>query len=491
MITTEQFVFIHMHKTGGQTLNHIIERCIPGYRPIGYHYPCHLLPPECADLPLVGIVRNPWDWYISWYAFNIRPNAGNPLFFILSDGCQADFKTTIKNLVNLGSDTQKSQNHRKALVSILPDSLQGNQGLGLSKNCVRNFNDDNTGYYSWLFKRMHGGFDGASLFIGRFEHLEEDFLSIMRQLSVKQIDAIQSEFGNRHRINASHHSHYSCYYNDELRELIAEKEAALIHKFDYTFESSDAPEKTIALSNPQMHQGSNPFQKLLGKQSNYLLLHTDFDVEPIKNQLAKIPESAWKLSGRENRYEVHKQTQALMLIYDEDFRHFNPTYHDIYTQFETVLKPLIDRINDYYKHDGFVVRIIFAKLFGNGKIPVHTDGLYSLLNCHRIHIPIITNDKNMFMVGGEEKVMRTGEVWEINNATIHSVENQSDEERIHLIIDWVPNATVRPEDKNPIAETKIEPGAASPTYDGKIVSRNAPCPCNSGKKFKQCHGTLR
>jgi len=22
------------------------------------------------------------------------------------------------------------------------------------------------------------------------------------------------------------------------------------------------------------------------------------------------------------------------------------------------------------------------------------------------------------------------------------------------------------------------------------VSRNAPCPCNSGKKFKQCHGRL-
>ena len=26
--------------------------------------------------------------------------------------------------------------------------------------------------------------------------------------------------------------------------------------------------------------------------------------------------------------------------------------------------------------------------------------------------------------------------------------------------------------------------------DGKKVGRNEPCPCGSGKKFKQCHGAL-
>jgi preprotein translocase subunit SecA len=25
-------------------------------------------------------------------------------------------------------------------------------------------------------------------------------------------------------------------------------------------------------------------------------------------------------------------------------------------------------------------------------------------------------------------------------------------------------------------------------YDGQKVGRNDPCPCGSGKKFKQCHG---
>ena len=26
--------------------------------------------------------------------------------------------------------------------------------------------------------------------------------------------------------------------------------------------------------------------------------------------------------------------------------------------------------------------------------------------------------------------------------------------------------------------------------DGRKVGRNEPCPCGSGKKFKQCHGKL-
>ena len=100
------------------------------------------------------------------------------------------------------------------------------------------------------------------------------------------------------------------------------------------------------------------------------------------------------------------------------------------------------------------------------------------------------------MVGGEQKVMRAGEMWEINNATLHAVDNQSDEDRIHLIIDWVPNATVRPEDKNPAPKASnvsniSTPAASKNQFIGQNkVGRNDPCPCNSGKKFKKCHGAL-
>ena len=43
------------------------------------------------------------------------------------------------------------------------------------------------------------------------------------------------------------------------------------------------------------------------------------------------------------------------------------------------------------------------------------------------------------------------------------------------------------------AEGDAAEAAAQPqpfVRDGRKVGRNEPCPCGSGKKFKQCHGKL-
>ena len=60
------------------------------------------------------------------------------------------------------------------------------------------------------------------------------------------------------------------------------------------------------------------------------------------------------------------------------------------------------------------------------------------MNSRRIHIPLVTTDNVDFTVGGEQRAMREGELWEINNAREHSVVNRGVERRVHLIIDWVP-----------------------------------------------------
>jgi hypothetical protein len=247
----------------------------------------------------------------------------------------------------------------------------------------------------------------------------------------------------------------------------------------------------IEFSSVQIGGIQDGFQKLSGKAGNFLLLDSGIDVELIKNKLAQISQAEWNKSGREKTFEAHRQTKSLMLIYDEDFRHYNPTYQGIYSKFEAELKPLLETIAENFQHNGFVVRMVLAKLQGHGSIPVHTDSGYSLLKCHRIHIPIVSNERSFFMVGGERKVMHEGEMWEINNATLHAVDNQSDEDRIHLIIDWVPNSTVRPEHKKPILKPKANQSKLAASTNQPKVGRNDPCPCNSGKKFKKCHGALQ
>ena len=186
MIATERFVFIHMHKTGGQTINTVISRCFPQHQIVGYHFPFALLPANLRELPLIGFVRNPWDWYVSWYAFNRRPRTQNALFAVCSNGGKSNFKTTIRNLVSLGDSSDRSRRMRRALVSVFPATLRGNRGVGLSKDCIRKFEENETGYCTWQFQRMIGGAPLEQRHVGRFENLLQDFTDILGQLEIPE-----------------------------------------------------------------------------------------------------------------------------------------------------------------------------------------------------------------------------------------------------------------------------------------------------------------
>jgi len=367
MIATERFVFVHMHKTGGQTINEIIGNYFIHHQVIGYHYPYSLLPEQFAKLPLVGFVRNPWDWYVSWYAFNRRPNIQNALFSIYSNGGKADFKTTVTNLINLGEDTLCSQQYRDALVSVLPENLQGNRAVGLSKDCIRDFNDKDTGYYSWLFDRMIGGAGKERVYIGSFENLQTDFLDILEKLEVPEISKVAHALSRSEYVNSSRHSHYSHYYDRELEELILHKEQSLIGQFDYEFERDKSADDVISL--PNTYANNDTFKKLLNKADNFLLLKDNYDVNPLTNKLQKISESQWTQSGREQRYTAHNQTQSLLLIHDEDMRHRNPSHHDLYDLFEPELKSVLGLIANYYQNDGYIIRLLFTRLLPGDVIP--------------------------------------------------------------------------------------------------------------------------
>jgi hypothetical protein len=94
--------------------------------------------------------------------------------------------------------------------------------------------------------------------------------------------------------------------------------------------------------------------------------------------------------------------------------------------------------------EGHILRIIFLKLFANKNIKRHFDASDTLIKNHRIHIPIYTNDKVDFIVSNfqdpcEEDVimqMKEGSIWEINNEIYHEVQNNSNQDRIHLMVDW-------------------------------------------------------
>jgi len=132
-----------------------------------------------------------------------------------------------------------------------------------------------------------------------------------------------------------------------------------------------------------------------------------------------------------------KKLKTIPLIFDTDFRLENPTYLDKYDIFENEFKILKNKLTKIYGK-GFIIRAILVNLKSKSNIGKHIDNGESLSICHRIHIPIITNRDVFFKINKEVKNLKEGEMWEINNSEkIHSVINNSDKDRVHLIVDWV------------------------------------------------------
>jgi len=105
---------------------------------------------------------------------------------------------------------------------------------------------------------------------------------------------------------------------------------------------------------------------------------------------------------------------------------------------------LLSLVNDICKdlekvHDGICSIAMVVKLLPESEIRPHVDDTEYLQLTRRHHIAIKTNDKVLFCVDKECINMKPGECWEINNSKEHFVKNDSNEERIHLIIDIMPN----------------------------------------------------
>ena len=174
------------------------------------------------------------------------------------------------------------------------------------------------------------------------------------------------------------------------------------------------------------------------------------NVEPIRALVASLEEADWdSQSVRQQRYEVHRDTQTIPLVHDYDFRHTNPTRHPALETFGPVIRPILAITADFFDTSekgqeltkkygvGYFVRANLVRLAAGGSIDEHRDGNFSLTHAHRVHVPIITNDRVFFNVGQETLCLPEGEIYEINNRRLHSVHNGGDAARIHLILDYV------------------------------------------------------
>ncbi|MFI5394676.1 MAG: hypothetical protein ACHQ9S_04010 [Candidatus Binatia bacterium] len=174
MIITPRFVFPHLHKSGGTFVNEALLNHLPGAVKTGHHRPASQLPPACVGLRVLGVVRNPWDFYVSWFTFQSRRR--EYVWRVFSDEGQLDFAATTERMLRAG----EAGDLIDRLVEFAPADFPNRQ-VNLTKACIEGLRGFRGGWYTFLFRRMYG--DLPVHFI-RKENLRQELLDFLREMGV-------------------------------------------------------------------------------------------------------------------------------------------------------------------------------------------------------------------------------------------------------------------------------------------------------------------
>jgi hypothetical protein len=228
MIVTPRFVFLHLHKSGGTFVNAGLMRHVAGAQQIGYHLPRSLLPAQFSALPVLGLVRNPWSYYVSWYSFQRARPQPNALFQIVSEGGRLGFEGTLQNLLNLGYDDALLDR----VIAALPPAYS-NQGLNLPGFALAPIRGTGMGFYSFLYRYMYGP-DLDTVRLGKMEELRIELPRMLEEVG-QPIDASLREYiATAPALNTSQHEAAGGYYRTSaLTMLVADRDRLVIERHDY------------------------------------------------------------------------------------------------------------------------------------------------------------------------------------------------------------------------------------------------------------------
>jgi hypothetical protein len=166
-------------------------------------------------------------------------------------------------------------------------------------------------------------------------------------------------------------------------------------------------------------------------------------IDGIKKEVTEYV-SEWLIdTSRQETYQTHEDTfmyQLKELDYEWNLK--NKIESTSPNNFKT--KEANDEVKKIYHKlerlvDGKVIRSEVINMSANSRIRTHKDRTDLLYVSRRFHIPIITNKKCTFTVERETFYLEEANLYELNNRKYHSVENDSNQNRVHLIVDVLPN----------------------------------------------------
>jgi hypothetical protein len=176
---------------------------------------------------------------------------------------------------------------------------------------------------------------------------------------------------------------------------------------------------------------------------HFKLLESGIDVAPILRELADHPELWGQNTGRQNSVDVQRETQAVAICSHTDQRTFLEARQQSpvsYVGRPTPTAQLLPNALEFVQRQlrqlhGRSGRAVIVRLKPHGHVYEHIDGgLYYDLR-YRCHLILHSVAGSRLRAGNEEVRMREGEFWWFDNQQPHDAVNESDEDRIHLIMD--------------------------------------------------------
>jgi hypothetical protein len=198
-------IYVHIPKTAGNSVNRAFGIGWENHKDL-QRYASELPSEVFAGYYKFAIVRDPWDRIVSDYNYQRKKSRGRntKLFLYRDTGGIRGFREWVRAAL--------ADPHRYE-----PGHWGGEVSAGLHRWSPQ---------VDWITVDGRIQLD----FVARMEHLPEDFGTICRALQIPPV--------RLPRRNRRWHSHYSWYYDDATRELVASYYARDIAAFGYRFETS-------------------------------------------------------------------------------------------------------------------------------------------------------------------------------------------------------------------------------------------------------------
>ena len=218
MYLTDKYVFIHCNKCAGVFVKDWLIQYMDA-KVIKYkHAPIRMLPKKYRNKIKIGVTRNPFSWYVSYYHYHTQ----NGRFKGLS------FKEYV---------LRHASNPRPLL------SLMGNKVRSKYPRCYPPQTKLEIGSWTYHFYNYfsYNSWDifeqGVYMpnvlhdldYLMRTETLKEDMIKVFGEKYTSSINGFQKR-------NKSSHGAYQKYYDNEMIDLVNKREGVLMERLGYSFE---------------------------------------------------------------------------------------------------------------------------------------------------------------------------------------------------------------------------------------------------------------